>query len=87
MSVIDRIKAKALQARQVVPDAIKGVESDLDSILSEKDIIAKKRAEAVAPHMEAIAGVKGELEGLKSALDLLSNGGPPLEGSAPDAPK
>jgi hypothetical protein len=80
-SPIDRIKAKALQARSVAPDAIKAFETDLDSILAEKPILAQKQAAAVAPHKEAIAGVFGEIDGLKSAMDLLTNGGPPLDES------
>jgi hypothetical protein len=83
VSPIDRIKAKALQARQIVPDAIKAVEGDLDSLISEKAAIDQKRAAAMAPHQEAVAGLKSELDGIKSALDILSNGGPdgPLPGS------
>lgn len=76
MSVIDRIKQKALLARNVAPEAIKRFEEDLDSILAEKAGLDEKRHAAVTPHQEAIAGVKGELDGLKSAIDILSNGGP-----------
>lgn len=86
MSAIDRIKAKALQARAVVPDAIKAVEADLDSIIGQTAVIDKKRAEATAPHKEAVAGLMGELDGLKDALDVLSNGGPPLDESPTSAP-
>lgn len=76
MSVMDRIRAKALEARAVAPNAIKEFESDLDSILAEKAIIEQKRKEAVSPHQQAIADVKGELGDLKSAIDILSNGTP-----------
>lgn len=79
MSVLDRIKAKAVEAKSVVPDAIRDIETDLDAIIAEKKVIAVKRAEATAPHLESIAGMKGELESLKSSLDLLSNGGPDLD--------
>lgn len=74
VSAIDRLKAKALEARNVAPDAIKKFEADLDSIIAQKAEIEGKRVAAVAPHQEAIAGVKGELDGLKSAMDILSNG-------------
>ena len=80
-SAIERIKAKALQARGIAPQAIKDFESDLDGIIGEKEKLAQKRVEAVAPHKEAIAGVYTEIDGLKSVMDLLSNGGPPLEES------
>lgn len=89
MSAIDRIKAKALQARGIAPQAIKDFESDLDGILAQKDTLAQKREAAVAPHKEAIAGIYSEFDGLKQAMDLLSNGGPsldPLPVSAPVLP-
>jgi hypothetical protein len=73
MSAIERLKAKALQAKNVAPDAIKRFEADLDSILADKEAIENQRAAAVAPHQEAIASVKGEICGLKSAIDILSN--------------
>jgi hypothetical protein len=76
---IDRLKAKAMQARGVATGAIRDLEADLDAIIAEEAVIAQKRAAAVAPHHEAIAGVKGELDGLKEAIDILSNGGPSLE--------
>lgn len=73
MSAIDRIKAKALAARNIAPDAIRKFEADLDGLIAEGPQIDAKRAAAVAPHQEAIAGVMGELDGLKSAIDILSN--------------
>lgn len=79
MSAIDRIKAKALQARDIAPQAIKDFESDLDGILAEKGVLAQKREAAVAPHKEAISGIYSEFDGLKQAMDMLSNGGPSLD--------
>lgn len=79
MSAIDRIKAKALQARNIAPDAIRAFEADLDGIIAEKSKIAQRHAEAVAPHKETISGIYGEFDGLKQAMDLLSNGGPSLD--------
>lgn len=76
MSAIDRLKAKALEARNVAPDALKKFEADLDSIIAQKAEIENKRVAAVSPHQEAIAGVKGELDDLKSAMDILTNGAP-----------
>jgi hypothetical protein len=78
-SVIDRIKAKALQARDIVPTAIKEFEADLDSIISGGPMLATKRAEAVGPHQEATKGLLKEIDGLKGAMDILSNGGDPLD--------
>lgn len=76
MSAIDRLKEKALRARNIAPDAIKKFEADLDGLIAQESDIEAKRVAAVSPHQEAIAGVKGELDGLKSAIDILSNGDP-----------
>jgi hypothetical protein len=84
-SPIDRIKAKAMQARGVVPTALASVEAGLDQIIAAGPEIEKKKQEAMAPHLNAIADAKTELDGLKSALDILSNGGPPLHESESSA--
>lgn len=84
MSAIDRIKAKALRARDIVPQAIKAFETDLDSIIAEGPTLDEKRIAAVAPHKEATQGLLTEIDGLKQAMDMLSNGGPPLSVSASD---
>lgn len=81
MSAIDRIRAKALQARSIAPDAITAFEADLDSIIAEGPKLRVAKDAAVGQHREAIAGVYGEIDGLKSVIDLMSNGGPPLGGS------
>ena len=86
MGAIDRIKEKALAARQVAPDAIKDLEADLDGILAERDSIKAKRIAAVSPHKEAITGIYTEIDGIKAAIDILSNGEPPLPASAPGSP-
>jgi len=75
-SMIERLKAKALAARNIAPDAMKAFEADLDGLSAEKAELDAKRAAALAPHQEAIAAVKGELDGLKSAIDILSNDPP-----------
>jgi len=82
MGAIDRIKEKAALARSIAPDAIKALENDLDSIIGEKAVLAQQQAEAISPHKDAIAGIKTEIAGIKSAMDILSNGGPPLQGSS-----
>jgi hypothetical protein len=87
MSAIEKLKAKALYAKTIVHDAIKGVEDGLDGIIAHKAPLEQKTAEAMAPHLEAIAGLHSELDGIKGALDILSNGGPPLEPSTPEQPK
>lgn len=86
MSVIDRIKAKALQARDIVPTAIKEFEADLDSIIAGGPMLAEKRAAAVGPHREATKGLLTEIDGLKGAMDILSNGDP-LPASGDSVPK
>ena len=86
LSAIDRIRAKALQAREIAPKAIADFEADLDALIAEGPKLASARATAVGAHKEAFTGIRGELDGLKSAIDLLSNGGPPLEESNNAAP-
>ena len=89
MSAIDRIKAKALQARDIAPKAIRDFEAELDGIIAEKDKIESRRAAAVAPHHETIKGIYGEFDGLKAAMDILSNGAPdehPLQASGLEKP-
>ena len=92
MSVIDRIKAKALQARSIAPKAIAEFEADLDGLIAEGPKLASARLEAVGRHLEAFSGIHGELDGLKSAIDILSNGAPsdPLpasNGASDEQPK
>ena len=85
-SAIDRIKSKALQAKGVVPRVLASVESGLDEIIGAESELEKQKEAALAPHLSAIADTKIELEGIKSALDILSNGGPPLQGSTTVSP-
>lgn len=84
-SVIDRIKEKALQARQIAPDAIKSFESDLDSLIAEGPKLKAAQAAAVGKHTAAFKGIQETFDGLSSAIDILSNGGDPLEGSTTSA--
>jgi hypothetical protein len=74
MSIIDRIKAKALQARSIAPDAIRAFEADLDALIAEGPKLKAAKDEAVNEHKQAFAGVYSEVDGLKSAIDILSNG-------------
>lgn len=81
VSAIDRIKAKALQARGIAPAAIKDFEADLDGLIAEGPRLAADRAAAVGKHAEAFKGIREQFDGLHSAIDILSNGGDPLEDS------
>ena len=81
MSVIDRIKAKATQARAIAPKAIADFEADLDSLIAEGPVLENARLAAVGMHKQAFSGIQGEIDGLKSAIDILSNGAPPLGNS------
>lgn len=76
VSAIDRLKEKALRAKNIAPNAIKAFEADLDGLIAQEGAIETKRAAAIAPHQEAIAGVTAELDDLKAAMDILSNGAP-----------
>ncbi len=85
-SAVDRIKSKALQAKGVVPRVLASVESGLDGIIAAESDLEKQKEAALAPHLSAIADTKTELDGIKSALDILSNGGPPLQASTTALP-
>jgi len=78
MSVADRLKNKALTANGVVGRIVNKVESGLDEIIGAEQPLIKYADEAFAPHLAAISETKSTLDGVKGALDLLSNGGPPL---------
>lgn len=86
MSAIDRIKAKALQARSIAPTMIKEFEGDLDSLIAEGPKLKAAKDAALSEHTAAFEGLRGEFAGLKSVIDILSNGGPPLEESSGAAP-
>lgn len=79
MSAIDRIKAKALQARGIAPKAIADFEADMDALIAEGPKLETERVAAVAPHKEVVAGIRGEFSGLRDAMNILSNGGPSLD--------
>lgn len=79
MSAIDRIKAKALQARGIAPRAIADFEADMDALIAEGPKLETERVAAVAPHKEVVAGIRGEFSGLRDAMNILSNGGPGLD--------
>ena len=81
MSVIDRIKQKALEARNIAPAAIKAFESDLDALIAEGPKLHADKNAAVRKHQEAFKGIRDQFDGLHSAIDILSNGGDPLDES------
>jgi hypothetical protein len=82
MSVVDRIKNKAHQASGVVSRVVSRVETGLDEIIGAEQPLLKHAEESFAPHLSAIAETKNTLDGVKSALDVMSNGGPPLQESS-----
>lgn len=82
---LDRLKAKALQARTIVPTMIKAFETDLDGLIAQGPQLDAARQAAVAEHTAGMAGLQEQFDGLKGAIDILSNGSPPLDGSAPSA--
>lgn len=78
-AAVERLKQKALQAKGVVPRVLASVESGLDEIIGAESDIEKRKVEALAPHLSAISDTKSELTAIGSALDILTNGGPPLQ--------
>lgn len=78
---IERLKQKAAHARNVASTEIKEFEADLDGLIAEGPKLKSERQAAVAPHREAVDGLRGEYDGMREAMNILSNGGPPLEES------
>jgi hypothetical protein len=87
-SAVERLKSKALQAKGVVPRILTAVEADLDQVIAAEPELERQKDAAFAPHFAAIADTKTELAGIADALNIMSNGGPPLDplpGSEPAA--
>jgi hypothetical protein len=88
MSVVDRIKSKAVQANGVVGRVVKKVEAGLDDIIGREEGLLKHAETAFAPHLSALSETRDTLDGVQSALDVMTNGGPsldplPVSGDAP----
>lgn len=76
---IDRIRAKLQQAAGVAQRVVADIEAEADAVIAEEAAIRKQKEEAFAPHKALLAESKTELQAVKDALNLLSNGGPPLD--------
>lgn len=86
MSAIgDRLKQKALLANKVGPAVASYVEANLDWIIAQQPAIENATNAAIAPHKELFDGINGTLTEVKDALNILSNGGPPLDASTSSA--
>ncbi len=87
MTAIARIKDKLNRASGVAQRAASAIEAEADALIAEEDAIKAKTTEAFAPHKAVLAEARTELDAVKDALNLMSNGGPPLpdvESSEPE---
>lgn len=78
---LDRLKGKFLQARGVAQRVATNMEAEADSLIAQEDAMKAKTTNAFAPHKAVLAEAGTELQAIEDALNLMSNGGPPLEGA------
>ena len=76
-----RLTDKAKAASTIVRHAFSTFEQKLDKIIAQKNGLDLKIHSACAPHERAIEELKGEIQLMEDAAAIMSNGGPPLEGS------
>jgi hypothetical protein len=81
---IDRLRAKLQQAAGVAPRVMADIEAEADALIAEESEIKRQKDEAFAPHREVLAESRTELQAVKDALNLMSNGGPPLDDDEPN---
>lgn len=86
MTSISRLKEKLSKAAGVAHRAVAAIEAEADSLIAQEDTINKKTADSFAPHKAILAEANTELQAITDALNLMSNGGPPLEDAEPTAP-
>lgn len=80
---ISRLKEKLAKAAGVAQRAATAIEAEADALIAEEDVIKAKTNDAFAPHRAILAEAATELQAIKDVLNLMSNGGPPLEPEAP----
>jgi hypothetical protein len=77
---IERLKEKLAKAAGVGGRVAAKIEAKADALIAREGQLESKVDHAFAPH-EAIADAANtQLDMIESAVDLLSNGGPPLDG-------
>ena len=76
---ISRLKDKLIQARGVAQRVATDIEAEADALIAEEGAFKTHTAEAFAPHRAILTEASTELQAIKDALNLMSNGGPPLD--------
>jgi hypothetical protein len=77
-AIISRLKEKLGKASGVAQRAVSAVEAEADALIAEEDAIKARTTDAFAPHKAILAEASTELQAVKDALNVMSNGGPPL---------
>lgn len=78
MSPIDRLKDKLKQASGVAQRVATQVEGEADALIAREDQLKAKTFQAFAPHKAILDQASTELDAVENALNMMSNGGPPL---------
>ena len=86
MASLDRLKDKFLQARGVAQRVATNMEAEADSLIAQEDAMKAKTQSAFAPHHAILAEANTELKSIEDALNLMSNGGPPLSDAGNTVP-
>lgn len=76
---LSRLRDKLKLASGVAGRAVQAIEAEADALIAEEDEIKSETADAFAPHKAIMAEAKVEIKAVKDALNLMSNGGPPLD--------
>jgi hypothetical protein len=86
MTAISRLKDKLALAAGVAKRAADAIEAEADALIAEEEAIKAKTVEAFSPHKSLLSEARTELDAVKDALNLMSNGGPPLDDAEPSEP-
>lgn len=80
--IISRLKDKLGKAAGVAQRAANAIEAEADSLIAREDAIKAKTTGAFAGHKAILDEAGTELQAIEDALNLMSNGGPPLSDAA-----
>lgn len=75
---LEALKAKLAEAKGVVPDVMNEIAMQADAVIMQRDALKAKGRAAFAPHNQMLAESSKGLDEVAEALNVLSNGGPPL---------
>lgn len=83
---MDRLKEKLKRAAGVAKRATDAIEVAADHLIAREDELTSKRENAFAPHHAMLDSHNRDLDQLEDALNIISNGAPPLDDSEHGSP-